>query len=356
MSGSDGKVFDETMASAPAASDARASATMSVVEGVSLHHTGTVATSLTTCVTIEISPSSWPMFDPMSLRSMCGHDRFSSKASTPASWQAVARVCQCCSSRSLPEPAMIDATRIRSGCASLMRRSRGSHQSIVLSEISSQFHEECSAVPERFCIDSRYESASARRNFVFGPATLVTGCRPIVLVTTPPQPASNARMMFASDSVGGADESRNGFSNRSPVNVTVKSAHAARSSAADLQGKRRLYARAPRRAAGVGRFERVGRVHGKAEVAQPAIAQGVNPPVDGQRLPPGPGILHHGRLADVPRLLDDVQLAEQVDARLGVRGLNRLAVQPPHVLDVAQPVVDEPEPAFSSAARTPPQP
>ena len=34
----------------------------------------------------------------------------------------------------------------------------------------------------------------------------------MVLVTTPPQPASNARMMLASDSVGGADESRNGFS------------------------------------------------------------------------------------------------------------------------------------------------
>ena len=47
-----------------------------------------------------------------------------------------------------------------------------------------------------------------RRNFVFAPATLTTGCRPIVLVTTPPQPASNARMMLLSDSVGGADESR----------------------------------------------------------------------------------------------------------------------------------------------------
>ena len=60
----------------------------------------------------------------------------------------------------------------------------------------------------------------ARRNFVFGPATLTTGCSPMVLVTTPPQPASNARMMLPSDSVGGADESRKGFSNRRPVNVT----------------------------------------------------------------------------------------------------------------------------------------
>ena len=88
---------------------------------------------------------------------------------------------------------------------------RGSHQSIVLSEMSSQFQEECRAEPGRFCIETRVVSGSVRMNFVFGPATLVTGWRPIVLVTTPPQPASNARMMLLSDSVGGADESRNGF-------------------------------------------------------------------------------------------------------------------------------------------------
>ena len=46
---------------------------------------------------------------------------------------------------------------------------------------------------------------------------------PIVLVTTPPQPASKARRMLLSDSVGGADESRNGFSKRIPVNVTERS-------------------------------------------------------------------------------------------------------------------------------------
>src|SRR5882724_6744202 len=90
--------------------------------------------------------------------------------------------------------------------------------------MSSQFHDECSAAPGRFFIDRRAESASARRNLVFGPLTLTTGWRPIVFVTTPPQPASKARMMFASDSVGGADASRNGFSNRIPVNVVDKSA------------------------------------------------------------------------------------------------------------------------------------
>src|SRR4029078_6368176 len=67
------------------------------------------------------------------------------------------------------------------------------------------------------------ESGVPRRNFVFGPSTFVTGWRPMVLVTTPPQPASNARMMLLSDSVGGADDSRNGLGNFSPVNVTEMS-------------------------------------------------------------------------------------------------------------------------------------
>src|SRR5688500_5293474 len=98
----------------------------------------------------------------------------------------------------------------------------GIHQSSGLSEINSQFHDECSAVSGRFCIDS-WPSSVERRNFVFGPATFVTGCRPIVLVTTPPQPASNARMMLLSDSVGGADDSRNGLVNLRPVNVTEMS-------------------------------------------------------------------------------------------------------------------------------------
>src|SRR5664279_2016489 len=42
----------------------------------------------------------------------------------------------------------------------------------------------------------------------------------MVLVTTPPQPASNARMMLLSDSVGGAEESRNGFGKLIPVKFT----------------------------------------------------------------------------------------------------------------------------------------
>src|SRR5918993_2648567 len=99
----------------------------------------------------------------------------------------------------------------------------GIHQSSGLSEISSQFHDECSAVSGFFCIDS-WPSSVERRNLVFGPATFVTGWRPIVLVTTPPQPASKARMMLLSDSVGGADESRNGLLKRSPAKFTERSA------------------------------------------------------------------------------------------------------------------------------------
>ena len=57
----------------------------------------------------------------------------------------------------------------------------------------------------------------------WGPVTLPTGCIPIVLVTTPPQPASKARRMLLSDSVGGAEDSRNGVAKRIPVNVTERS-------------------------------------------------------------------------------------------------------------------------------------
>src|SRR6266403_2929090 len=45
----------------------------------------------------------------------------------------------------------------------------------------------------------------------------------MVFVTTPPHPASKARVMLDSDSVGGAEDNRNGFSKRIPVNVTERS-------------------------------------------------------------------------------------------------------------------------------------
>ena len=49
-------MLEEEIASAPPAKAARASSTMSVVEGVSLAQIGMRATSLTTCVTTEIRP------------------------------------------------------------------------------------------------------------------------------------------------------------------------------------------------------------------------------------------------------------------------------------------------------------
>src|SRR5687767_1974968 len=196
---------------------------MSVVEGVSLATTGTFATSFTTWVTTEQSFWSLPMLLPMSSRSMWGQDRFSSKPSAPSSWQARARVRQWSSSLSLPDPAMIDAMSTRSGNACLMHRMRGAHQSRVLSEMSSQFHEEWSAPARPLFMERVPVSAFARRNLVFGPATLTTGCSPMVLVTTPPHPASKALMMLLSDSVGGADERRKGFANRIPVKSTERS-------------------------------------------------------------------------------------------------------------------------------------
>src|SRR3954467_690899 len=56
ITGIEGNVFDETIASAPPRKHAPASTTMSAVAGVSLHHTGTFATSFTASVTTEQSP------------------------------------------------------------------------------------------------------------------------------------------------------------------------------------------------------------------------------------------------------------------------------------------------------------
>src|SRR5881396_421206 len=115
MGGSDGQVLEETTASAPPRKHAVASSTMFDVAGVSFTHTGTRATSFTACVTTEQRTLSLPTFEPMSTRSMCGHEKFSSTASHPSSCAALVSVCQLCSSLSLPKPAMIDATSILVG-------------------------------------------------------------------------------------------------------------------------------------------------------------------------------------------------------------------------------------------------
>src|SRR6185437_3077462 len=84
----------------------------------------------------------------------------------------------------------------------------------------SQFQEECSAAPGRFFMETYASSGDVRMNLALAPTTLTTGWSPIVLVTTPAHPASNARRMLLSDSVGGAEESRKGFAKSSPVKLT----------------------------------------------------------------------------------------------------------------------------------------
>ena len=86
------------------------------------------------------------------VRSMWGQERFSSSASAPSPGRPCERL-PWRSSSSEPEPAMIEATRIFSGCAFLMRARRPIHQSSGLSEMSSQFHEEWSAAPGFFFIE-----------------------------------------------------------------------------------------------------------------------------------------------------------------------------------------------------------
>src|ERR1051325_3172942 len=98
MSGSDGHVFDDEIASAPPTNDAPASSAMFAVAGVSFTHTGTFATSFTATVTTEQSTLSLPTFEPMSTRSMCGQEKFSSRPSAPASCTPLVSSCQLCSS------------------------------------------------------------------------------------------------------------------------------------------------------------------------------------------------------------------------------------------------------------------
>jgi hypothetical protein len=94
----------------------------------------------------------------------------------------------------------------------------------------------------------------------------------------------------------------------------------------------------------LGGLEAALRVSGGGEVANDAVADVVDPGVDGERLSAGPGVADDGRLGDIDGLLDDVQFAqaivtegfrlERLDLRLEFRA---------HVLHVAQPIVDQAE-------------
>ena len=77
-------MLEDEIASAPPRKVASASSTMFAVAGVSFTQTGTVATAFTACVEVEQSTGSLPTLAPMSTRSMCGHEKLSSMASTPS--------------------------------------------------------------------------------------------------------------------------------------------------------------------------------------------------------------------------------------------------------------------------------
>ena len=88
----------------------------------------------------------------------------------------------------------------------------------------------------------------------------------------------------------------------------------------------------------------VGGLSREAEVSNEAVAERIDPAVDRQRLPAAPRIADDGCLADVASLLDDVQLAESIEARRGIGfGVDGRSVTVLNVLHVAQPVVDQPE-------------
>ena len=86
----------------------------------------------------------------------------------------------------------------------------------------------------------------------------------------------------------------------------------------------------------------VGRADVHAEITDEPIAEAVNPAVNREILPCRPRALDDGGLADIGDLLDDVELAKPVFAEvLGHDGGEFAVVFLMHILDVAEPVVDE---------------
>ena len=65
--------------------------------------------------------------------------------------------------------------------------------------------------------------------------------------------------------------------------------------------------------------------------------------MDCEVLPTQPRVLNNGGFAHVDDLLDDVQLAKPVRPPLLRHGFQKRCVLLAHVLDVAQPVVDQPQ-------------
>lgn len=86
--------------------------------------------------------------------------------------------------------------------------------------------------------------------------------------------------------------------------------------------------------------------HDDVKILQQAVVNAINPAMHGQFLPACPGVLNNGRLTDVDNLLDHIQLAEFVASpRFIADQAQRRFVFLAHLLYVAQPVVDQSEPA-----------
>ena len=63
-------------------------------------------------------------------------------------------------------------------------------------------------------------------------------------------------------------------------------------------------------------------VYGSAQIANQSVVQAVDPTMYGECLPALPRVSHHGRLAYISHLLDNIEFAESIEALQRVRQCN----------------------------------
>ena len=137
-------VLIAAMPSQPLAKAARLGSSMWVTFGVIFAQTGILETSFTQELTSPTMSGSWPMAAPIFLSGRpWGHEKFSSKASTPTSWQRST----ISHHASLLYSSMIEAIRMRSGNSSLHALNSSSQVSKERSEISSMFSQPMTSSP-----------------------------------------------------------------------------------------------------------------------------------------------------------------------------------------------------------------
>src|SRR5690349_4216939 len=181
-----------------------------VMFGVILAQTGIFATSVTQRVTSSVRSGCSPISDPI-LRSVmpCGHEKLSSKPSTPVSWTMRVNSCQ----RLFSYSSMIDAIRMLFGYSFLTCRNSSSQTSIGRSEISSMFSKPITS------------PVDLERSFPYRGTTFTTfaDSRLTVFATAPPQPASNDFASTRAFVPGGPEPSTNGLGNFMPLTVMDRS-------------------------------------------------------------------------------------------------------------------------------------